>query len=222
MKPLAFSLVVLFAFAAGAEPPFVKPEHSRPVEASEVGEAMKILSSLAEKDRDELVTKEIVVAARQDGDEPSGVITAYVVVHQPKKRVFEMLTDTTAQVNYQPRLRKSERVRREGNVEVTQFHTKAPMVNVHTRVIHQWWPEVSRIAWVLDPEFKNDLKKQVGFYNLYAIDEKTTLLEFGTIIEVGMLVPKFVQTYFTRKDLPEALGNVKRWVDSNGEWRAEK
>lgn len=60
-----------------------------------------------------------------------------------------------------------------------------------------------------------------GFYNVYSIDENTSLLEFGMLLETSALVPKFVQDYLTKQDLPEALAAVKKYMDSGGTWAKE-
>ena len=42
---------------------------------------------------------------------------------------------------------------------------------------------------------------------------------FGSRIDVGPALPAFLQDMATRSKLPEAMQNVRRWVDSGGTWR---
>lgn len=204
------------------KPIFAKPKHSVPVTSATVGEGKPVLAQLSVSEQQVLQTDGVVVSHKQGpdgaGGELKGIIKAYLIVKQPRAVVFKMLNDTTKQASYLPHLVKSKRVSGTETSEKTEFLIKVAFISVRTRVDHQWWPEVSRMAWVLDPNFENDLIAQVGFYNFYSLDENTTLLEFGTLLETSPLVPNFVQDALTRRDLPEALGNVKKFVDSNGKW----
>lgn len=201
-------------------PRYVKPKGTVAIDARTFDEGHAVLAALPEAELAKLMADEIVLTGQASGEEVlKGTIRALFVVKQPRAETFRLLTQPSLQMSYQSRLKKSETVSRTENGETTEFIVKVGLVSVHTRVVHKWWPEISRMAWTLDPSFKNDLRHQEGFYNLYALDERTTLLEFGTVLEVSALVPKFVQNYLTRSDLPEALGFVKKFVDSGGKWK---
>ena len=40
-----------------------------------------------------------------------------------------------------------------------------------------------------------------------------------SVTRTSAAVPSFVEDYLTRKNLPKALGAVKKYVDSGGTWR---
>ncbi len=228
LTAVVFALLTLSSVSHAADtgkPPYFKPKYAVPVTSPIVGEGKKVIATLSEKDQATLKKNGLVVNHRDDTVEGQsdlkGSITAYLIVNASRQKAFRMLTDTTTQVNYVPHLEKSVLVKRDGNVEVTEFKVGVSFITVDTQVIHQWWPEVSRLAWTLNPEFDNDLKTQIGYYNFYSIDENTALLEFGTILVTSPLVPSFVQNYMIRRDLPEALGNVKKYVDSGGTYRKD-
>lgn len=207
--------------AAVAKPPFERPRHAVAVDAKTHSEGSLVLAEMDEKTRRQLLEKGLVLAGDHSGDDEDvkGWVKAWVIAEQPREKVFELLIQPSAQAGFLPRLVSSKTVKREGTTELTRFHIRVALVNVHTQVLHQWWPEVSRLAWALDPTFENGVKHQEGFWNVYALDEKTSLLEYGTILQTSSLVPRFVQDHLTRSDLPSAMEAMKKYLDSGGTWR---
>lgn len=206
--------------APTAEPPFVKPPHAVAVNAKTHAEGNLVLAEMDEATRRKLLEKGMVLDGERKGDaDVTGWVKAWVIAEQPREKVFELLIQPSAQAGFLPRLVSSETVKRTSHTELTRFHIRVAMVNVHTQVQHQWWPEVSRLAWALDPNFENGVKHQEGFWNVYALDEKTSLLEYGTVLQTSALVPRFVQEHLTRSDLPSALEAMKKYLDSGGTWR---
>ena len=209
------------AFAAEARPVFVRAPYSVPLTSTTVGEGVKVLDRLSVSERQVLQSDGILVSTQRPDEtsqELKGVIRAYLVVKQPREKTFALLIEPSRQQRYLPQLTSSKTVLRAERSEKTEFLIKIALFSIRTRVIHQWWPEASRIAWNLDPEFKNDLRKQIGYYNVYSLDGHTSLLEFGTIVETSALVPDSLQEYLTRRELPATLMNVKKYVDSGGKF----
>ena len=67
------------------------------------------------------------------------------------------------------------------------------------------------------------MEDNTGFYQLEKIDEKTTLLTYGsTKLVVGFKVPEAVKNFLLGKSLPAIAINVKKYIESNGEWRQAK
>lgn len=224
---LALSIFAFFhalpAWALDGKPIYARPVYSVPFTSPTIGEGKQVLNKLTVGERQVLMTDGLVISHNLDqveqGQEVKGVIKAYIVVKQPRATAFKLLTEPSRQATYIPRLESSKTVVRKGNSEKTEFLVKVSVISIHSRVNHEWWPELSRIAWMLDPDFKNDLRQQVGFFNIYSLDANTSLLEFGTRLEISALVPQAVQEYLTRRDLPESLASVKKWLDSGGTWK---
>jgi hypothetical protein len=231
MRILAATLTVLSlaafsgeALAAKKKAPskmldFVKPEFSLPVTVS-AGEGKQLLAKISAKERAALDKTGVVVSntIATSGD-IKGVITAYVIVKQPKQRVWELLQNPEKQYLYLPRLSETKIIQRDPTYLNAYFKTKIPLFSVESQIEHKWYPEVSRLCWGLDPNYDNDLKQQDGYYNIYDLDGQTTLIEMGTLLEASALVPSFVQDYLTKTDLPEAMAAVKKYMDTNGAYR---
>ncbi len=195
---------------------YYRPPHAQPITVS-TGEAAAVLAKLKPEERAKLQKTGITLSNTiSGGSDIKGVITAYVIAKQPKQRVWELLREPSKQHTYLPRLEKAKTISKGDNSELGWFQIKVAFVTIENQVDHRWWPEISRMAWGLDPEYDNDLRQQDGFYNLYSIDANTTLMEMGTALETSALVPGFVQDYLTKTDLPEVMVAVKKYMDSNG------
>lgn len=230
MRMLVFCTAALIGAAlpaapadAGGKPSkmleFVKPEYGLPITVS-AGEAAHVLAKLKPEERAKLEkTGTLVSANLSSGGDIKGLINAYIIAKVPKQKVWELLRQPSKQHLYLPRLEKAKTVSKTENQELGWFQVKVSFVTIENQVDHRWWPEVSRMAWGLHPEYDNDLKQQDGYYNLYAIDENTTLMELGTALETSALVPGFVQEYLTKKDLPDVMVAVKKYMESGGAYR---
>jgi hypothetical protein len=87
------------------------------------------------------------------------------------------------------------------------------------RARYHWSLAEGRIRWALDPSYDNDLAVLEGSWDLFGLEPGRTLGRFGTKIDVGAALPAFVQDYATRKRVPEAMENTRKWIDSGGSYR---
>ncbi len=228
MFRLLSALTVVFlsvnaGWAAGTPgvPMYAKGKYSVAATSASVGEGKAILDLLDAKEKAKLMKDGVVLSQKITGEgDVKGMVTALIIVKQPRAKVFELLTNPSGQSKYLPRLNSSKTVTKRENGETTAFVVKVSFISVKTQIVHQWWPEISRMAWTLNPKFDNDMKVQDGYYNIYSLDENTSLMEFGTEIQTSG-VPQFVQDYLVKSDLPEALMNVKKYQDSGGTFKKE-
>ncbi len=150
-----------------------------------------------------------------------GYIRAVAIFKQSKKRVFELMTDTAAQALYLPHIDSATVEARPPNGELTQFILKFIWKSVKFHVQHWFYPEQSRSEWALDPSAANDIKGQEGYWQLFELGPDLTIGEYGTRIETGIAVPKFIQDIFARADIPKALTAFRKYMDSNGTYRRD-
>jgi len=76
----------------------------------------------------------------------------------------------------------------------------------------------------LGPRFPPPLDaiaRMQGFWELHDFDHgsERTLGRFGSDVDVGSGVPRFVQNGMSRKTVLRYVQNVQRWIDSDGRWR---
>lgn len=154
-------------------------------------------------------------------DNYAGYIKAVAIFKQPKKRAWELMIEPTKQVQFLPRLTGATAAERPANGELVDFQLKVLFSTYKFRVQHWFYPEQSRIEWLLDKSVKNDIKSQEGYWQLFELDENRTIGEYGTRVETGIAAPKFLQDIFARKDIPKALTGMRKFVDSNGTYKRE-
>jgi hypothetical protein len=85
---------------------------------------------------------------------------------------------------------------------------------IRYRTQHWFYPEESRVEWSLDPSGANGLVAQEGYWQLYELDSKTTLGEYGTRIVVRGALLEFARSIGERGGVVEALNAFKRHVET--------
>lgn len=218
------SAVALAAVTRPASPartsPFAAPVGELRV-VDGLSEGQRFINSLPAEVRQQLNTDRRVLLPEDQSKDGAmaGYIKAVALFSQPKDRVYTLITDPSTQVLFLPRLEQSTTVRRTAEGELTEFHLAVSLATVKFRTQHWWWPNHSRIEWALDPSWDNDIKVAGGFWQVFALDEKTSVGEYGTQVDTGLPVPEALATYLTRKDMPAALDAFQKYIDSNGAWR---
>jgi hypothetical protein len=179
------------------------------------------LSGLSITDISNLEQGKIVVLKQDSGEgkNKKSLIQASLLFDQPIDRVWALLKQTDRQKDYLPHLKEAKIVEANNDGNITDFMLKIMFFNIRYRVDHKFENDRYRLTWHLDPNYKNDLKELYGYYQLYKVDDTHTLARYGSKVDIGLLVPAFIEDTLTRKDLPTALGNVKKWVDSDGKFK---
>lgn len=161
--------------------------------------------------------KIVVVDPGSNGD--GSMVTALVVFEQPRGHTLHLLSETARQAEYRPELKRIETVERRNGTSIDEHRMKIMFMQIDYRVRTRYDPKRSRISWKIDPSFENDLQDLEGFWELYELDARRTLGRFGTRVSVGPALPVWVQDYATRKNLPQTMDRMRRWVDSDGTYR---
>lgn len=162
----------------------------------------------------------VLVLEDVGGGEQSFII-AYVLFERSRDQVVGLLKQASRQSEYRPELRNVKTVRTLPNGRVDEQQLKVLFKKFTYRLRYQDDADTGRITWALDPEFDNDLARMDGFWELYGFEAgpERTLGRFGSNVEVGGGVPKFVQKGMSRKTVLRYVRNFRHWIDSDGEWR---
>lgn len=195
-----------------------------PSETVPKSEGDAYLQTLPENLRKELMEKgSVLIPETNETDDGgmAGYIKAVVIFEQNKPRAYELMVQPSNQVLFLPRLTKAQEIWHRNEGELTEFTLSAGPADVTFRTQHWFWPNFSRMEWALDPNHKNDIKVAEGFWQLYALNDKQCVGEYGTLVDTGLPVPTMLQSYFARKDVPEALDAFQKYINSNGKFRRE-
>jgi hypothetical protein len=224
-------LALLVPFSSRAQEATRPPPHATsplavPIETSAPGPesaGARYIKSLAPDVQKKLQAENQVLLGEEKADSATygGYIRAVAIFHLPKKRVFDLMCDTATQALYLPHLVSANVDSKPANGELTRFALKFLWSNVKFRVQHWFYPEQSRSEWHLDTSVPHDIKAQEGYWQLFEMGPDVTVGEYGTRVETGMAVPKFISDMFARGDIPKALTAFRKYMDSDGKYRRE-
>jgi len=170
---------------------------------------------------EKLMRDKIVILSSNDpaSNGAGTMVVGLVVFEQPRARALRLLSQTARQPEYRPELESVETVQRGDKTAVDEHQMKIMFLQIDYRVRTQYDFEKARISWKIDPAFENDLQDLEGYWELYELDEGRTLGRFGTRVHMGAALPVWLQDYATRKNVPQTMERMRRWVDSNGTYR---
>lgn len=156
-------------------------------------------------------------------DEASeSLVVAYVIFERSLQDVLGLLRQPIRQLEYRPELDSVETIRRFENGRVDEQRIRIMFMTFVYRVRYRDLVDTEgRLEWTLDPDFDNDLGRFEGFWEFYPLEENPdrTLARFGSNVNVGPAVPRFIQKRMSRKTVLRYLENCRRWIDSDGVWR---
>jgi hypothetical protein len=198
----ALPLIVAAALGLGAQPS---------AEAVLGAEAPGIATRLEE---------ERVVLLRQGGDADDTVV-ALVLFNKPQSRVGALLREAERQPEYRPELVTVRTVQQLPDGRIDEQRIKILFTELVYRLRYHDAPGTGRLSWRLDDSFDNDIARMQGFWELHDFDHgsERTLGRFGSDVDVGSGVPRFLQSGWSRKTVLRYVQNVQRWIDSDGRWR---
>jgi len=155
---------------------------------------------------------------QSSGDEAKRFIQAAMIFNQPIEAAWNLFIQTEKQEQYLPRLYDSPLVERYATWDKVDFYVKFAFIDIKYRVKHNYDNEQFYFYWALDPSYKNDLNHLEGYWRLYKVDDTHTLARYGTIVMLSELIPKSIMEEMTRRDLPESMQAVKKYIDSGGSY----
>lgn len=170
----------------------------------------------------ERLLEEGVLILEDAGDQSDSFVVAYVVFDRSLEDVLSMIRQASRQTEYRPELSSVETIRRFEGGRIDEQRIRIMFTTFVYRVRYRDLADSEgRVEWQLDPEYQNDLSRFEGFWEFfpYASDPNRTLARFGSKVDVGPIVPQFIQTRMGRKTVVRYVQNCRQWINSNGEWR---
>lgn len=157
---------------------------------------------------------------RGGGKGPESFIVALVLFEQPRARVTALLREAARQTEYRPELVAVRTIAESPGGRVDEQRIRILFHELAHRLRYREDPS-GRLTWDLDEAFDNDLARMRGYWEFYDFeqDPNRTLGRFGSDVDVGRVVPRFVQRGMGRKPVIRYVENLQRWIDSEGTWR---
>lgn len=207
---IAVSSLVVFAERPPARH-HAKPELLQGTDGLTPG--ARFLATLSPSAREELRRKGQVVLD-QSANGKDNLIRAVVRFERPRDQVFAVITQPARQREYLPHVTQSSSVGRSAEGESVDMVVSF-LFTFRYRTQHWFYPEESRMEWNLDPSGEKGLKEQVGFWQLYELDEKTTIGEYGTHVASDSDFLNFLRGLGERGGIADALGSMRKYVHVN-------
>lgn len=168
----------------------------------------RFLATLPASARDELRRKGQVVLDQGTKD---NLIRAVVRFERPLGQVFSAVTQPAKQREFLPHVTQSKSLGRSDQGESVDMAVSF-LFTFRYRTQHWFYPDEGRMEWNLDPSGERGLKEQVGFWQLYELDEKTTIGEYGTHVASDNDFINFVRGLGERGGIADALGTMRKYV----------
>jgi len=147
------------------------------------------------------------------------LIRSMVLFESSPDAVFALMLQTRRKPEYQPQIRSVERVSRGDRESVEIVRLRIAFKNIAYRLLRSWDPAAHRIEWRIDPAYDNDIRHLEGYWEFYPLPGEGTLGYTGSNVNIGPILPGFIQRSMSRRKVPQAMDRVRRWVDSGGTWR---
>jgi uncharacterized protein YndB with AHSA1/START domain len=191
MKALVVVTLLVSAVAQAQRPP--AKGHAQHTDGAQY------LATLPAEKRAVLEQKGLVVLSQKDG-----VVRAAVKFDRPRDEVFAAITQPSTQVGYLPHVTKSKTATATRDGEATDMEVSFLFV-FRYRTQHWLYPEQHRMEWSLDPSGEDGLTDQEGFWQLYELDERTTVAEYATKVVAKGAFLNFLRGLGERGGVEEAL-----------------
>jgi hypothetical protein len=219
-KVLSTTLLLGVTPAAPKQKPEAKGHHALASKASclrrddGVYAGAAYLAALSPELREALKANGQVFLDDTNGQGGTKLLKALVRVERPKREVFALLTQPSTQASYLPNLKESKTVGAKSvDGEVVDFLVSY-VIKLEYRTQHWFYPEQSRVEWVLDPSGGDGLREQEGYSQLFEVDERTTLIEYGTHLTATGFIVNLLQQLGQRGGVRDALTAFRKHLNS--------
>lgn len=174
----------------------------------------RFLATLPEKARKALSQDGQVVLDQQSSASGPALIRAVARFSKPKHEVWAIISRVSEQHSFLPHVEQSktygERTAEgEANDYVVSF-----LFTFRYRTQHWFYADDSRLEWNLDPAGGDGLVEQLGFWQLYELDEHTTVAEYGTRLVVRGAFINFLRSLGEKGGVRDALTAFRKHVDA--------
>jgi len=138
---------------------------------------------------------------------------ALVVFDHPPEAVFALLLQTERQAEFLPQVSDLRPVSRAPGPHVDRHEVSILFKRIVYHVEQHWSRPERRIWWQLSPAHDNDIRALEGFWELHPLDGGRTLGVYGSLVDVGPVLPRRMQARLTRNNLQEAIHALRAWID---------
>ncbi len=196
-------------------------------------EGQVYLDRLPAEERQILMTEGVILVQQEDPDSPSagsnedaavrGYIRAMVIFDQPISRATELMFQPERLADFLEELDDAETIARQDGVgELTKFTIEFLWIDIEFHIQHWFFPDLNRYEWYLDNvHFENDIDGNKGYWQMYQLDDRRTIGEYGVQVDTGIPLPRKWIERIQRRKIPDAMNQFRRFIDSGGQYNKD-
>lgn len=145
-----------------------------------------------------------------------GLVLAILIFNVPRVEVIGLLEQTHRQGEYLRNVHRVHSVMRAEGESIVQYDLKILFTKLSYQLHYYSDRDQERITWALESNFDNDLREVRGYWEFLSFEDDRTLAIYGTIIDIGPMLPKRTQAALTRKSLRQSISDIYDWVQTQG------
>ena len=192
--------------------------------AGQAGPAGNALDRLTPEQQKKLLAGQEVYEPRlryeAEGGQPGFTAAAMIIINAPVEQCFKMFCDFDKQSQFFPAITISRVTSRSANRAVIYKELDYHVLTIRYTHILSIDPDKHRVDFATDPTGENDVKFSQGFFQFEKLDDHRTLFTYGLVkLDPGIKIPEFIQKYMSSRDLPKMAINLKKYIESGGQWR---
>ncbi len=158
-------------------------------------------------------------ALKKDSGRKETWTEALVLVDTPPYESWQVLNDLGHYYEFQPRLRESKIVKKQGSSTVVRLSFKAAWKKVFYHLRYTRDDETMTLHYVLDRSFPHNIGDARGWWQAIPYGQgNKTIIDYVSYVDTGTWVPHFIEKIFIKKDLPKVVSYVKRRIELGGTW----
>jgi ribosome-associated toxin RatA of RatAB toxin-antitoxin module len=182
-----------------------------PASASAQGVKMRELSpaELAKVEAGEVILESQTYQDAQGRTRGRGLAIGFVKAD--KGRIMDTILGYEAYPQFMPRVKTTAVYGRTDTQVNVKFTIEVVMVKVSYHITHQVDRAAGTISWTLDKSRPNEIAATDGFWGLKP-HKNGTLLYYTVAVDTGRSIPKAIEDYLTKKDLPNIVKSIKKRV----------
>lgn len=145
--------------------------------------------------------------------------TAAVLVEKPADEAWRHLRKFDAFAEFLPRVTESKVYEKAGNRVGVAFTLKILFARIRYHCVQTLDEPNRTIRWTLDERKKNDIASTTGYWRATPHGDGKCILTYAVAVDTGRAVPKLVQDFLTRRDLPGVVRVMKKRIESGGKYK---
>lgn len=155
-----------------------------------------------------------VVLDKGAGGSGPNLVKAVARFDRPKDEAYAIMTRVSEQASFLPNVQLSKTFGEHTAEGERTDYVVAFIFSFKYRTQQWFYPEQSRLEWKLDPTGGDGLQEQDGYWQLYELDSKTTIAEYGTHIVANGAILNFLRGVGERGAIADALRAFRKHVDT--------